>query len=203
MASSASVTYWLTQLKAGERAAAQPLWENYFRRLLARARHKLAGIPRRAADEEDVALSAFDSFCRAAEQGRFPQLHDRHDLWQLLVVITDRKASNLVQAERCQKRGEGKVLDEAALGQSQGNASEPPLAEVLSHEPSPEFAAELADEYCRLLDLLADPELQQVALAKMEGYSIDEIAEQLRVVPRTVKRRLHVIRLAWEQELKP
>ena len=36
----------------------------------------------RLADEEDVALSAFDSFCRGAEQGRFPRLDDRDDLWQ-------------------------------------------------------------------------------------------------------------------------
>jgi hypothetical protein len=56
-----------------------------------RARHKLRGVPRRAADEEDVALSAFDNFCRAAEHGRFPDLADRDDLWQLLLVLTDRK----------------------------------------------------------------------------------------------------------------
>ena len=70
MASEGSVTSWLDQLKAGDTAAAQPLWEAYFRRLVALARGKLQGAPRRAADEEDVALSAFDSFCRGAEQGR-------------------------------------------------------------------------------------------------------------------------------------
>jgi DNA-directed RNA polymerase specialized sigma24 family protein len=202
MSSPDSVTYWITQLKAGERAAAQPLWENYFRRLLARARHKLAGIPRRAADEEDVALSAFDSFCRAAEQGRFPQLHDRHDLWQVLVVITDRKASDLVQFERCQKRGEGKVLDEAALDKPHEDAAASPLAEILSREPSPEFAAQVAEECRRLLGLLQDAELQHIAIAKMEGYTIEEIAERLGVVPRTVKRRLQLIRRTWEQELQ-
>jgi hypothetical protein len=67
MSSPGSVTCWIQQLKAGERAATQALWESYFQRLVARARRQLAGVPRRAADEEDVALSAFDSFCRAAE----------------------------------------------------------------------------------------------------------------------------------------
>jgi len=43
------------------------------------------------------------------------------------------------------------VLDEAALGQPQGNAAESPLAEILSREPSPEFAAQVAEEYRRLL----------------------------------------------------
>jgi hypothetical protein len=72
-----SVICWISQLKAGERQAAQALWERYFRQLVVRARQKLRGLPRRAADEEDVALSAFDKFCRAAEQGRFPDLADR------------------------------------------------------------------------------------------------------------------------------
>src|SRR6516165_10866377 len=104
-----SVTCWITQLKAGERAAAQPLWEGYFRQLVARARRQLQGVPLRAADEEDVALSAFDSFCRAAENGRFPDLSDRDDLWQLLLLLTDRKAIDLARRERSGKRGGGKV----------------------------------------------------------------------------------------------
>jgi DNA-directed RNA polymerase specialized sigma24 family protein len=199
MSSPGSVTYWITELKAGDRAATQPLWENYFRRLVARARQKLAGVPRRAADEEDVALSAFGSFCRAAEQGRFPQLHDRHDLWQLLVVITDRKAGALAKSERRQKRGGGKVVNEAGLQGPHGDRSS--LAEIMSQEPSPEFAAQVAEECRRLFGLLDDAELQRIAVARMEGYTVDEIAEQLGVVPRTVKRRLQLIRQIWEQEL--
>src|SRR6266849_1284350 len=168
MSSSGSVTFWIRELKAGGRAATQPLWENYFRQLVARARHKLAGVPRRAADEEDVALSAFGSFCRAAEQGRFPHLDDRQDLWQLLMVITDRKASDLANFERRQKRGGGKVLDEAGLQGPHADAGQLPLAEIMGQEPSPEFAAQVADECRRLLGLLEDAELQRVAVAKME-----------------------------------
>ena len=33
-----------------------------------------------------MALSAFDSFCRGAEQGRFPDLNNRNDLWGMLVL---------------------------------------------------------------------------------------------------------------------
>ena len=97
MSSGDSVTQWIDQLKAGERDAVQKLWEAYFERLVALARQKLRGAPRWAADKEDVALSAFDSFCRAAERGRFPQLSDRDDLWHLLVVLTARKACDLLR----------------------------------------------------------------------------------------------------------
>jgi len=146
MESPGSVTFWINQLKAGNQAAAQPLWEAYFRQLVARTRQKLAGAARRSADEEDVVLGAFDSFCRAAAQGRFPRLNDRNDLWQLLIVLSDRKARNLVNRERRQRRGEGKVLDEAALGPDGERAAGPALAEAVGRDPSPADVAQVAEE---------------------------------------------------------
>src|SRR4051794_24633865 len=74
MSSTGSVTHWLDHLQAGDPTAAEKLWDSYFQRLVALARARLQGVPRSAADEEDVALSAFDSFCRGAQRGRFPQL---------------------------------------------------------------------------------------------------------------------------------
>ena len=123
-----SVSRWLQLLGNGEQEAAQPLWERYFQRLVALARAQLRGTPRRAADEEDVALSAFNSFYRGTEAGRFPRLHHRDNLWQLLVVITARKAARLRTHERRQKRGGGALLDEAALGEEAGFPSQGAVA---------------------------------------------------------------------------
>ena len=109
MASDQSVTYWIGQLKAGDAQAAQQLWERYYTRLVRLAQQKLQPLPRRAADEEDVALSAFHSFCNGVDKGRFPQLNDRDDLWQILVTLTGWKAANLKKHERAAKRGGGKV----------------------------------------------------------------------------------------------
>jgi DNA-directed RNA polymerase specialized sigma24 family protein len=201
MSYTGSVTCWINQLKAGQREAAQPLWERYFEKLVARSRDKLAGRPRGAADEEDVALSAFDSFCRAAEQGRFPDLADREGLWRLLLALTERKAIDLVRRERRRKRGGGKVLDEAGFLQQSSPSEEGPLERIPDPGPSPAFAALVAEECQRLLRLLADAELQSVAVRKMEGYTIEEIAEKNGVAPRTVRRKLQRIRHLWEQEL--
>jgi DNA-directed RNA polymerase specialized sigma24 family protein len=203
MSSAGSVTHWLGRLKAGDPAAAQPLWEAYFQRLVERARRKLAGRPRPAADEEDVALSAFDSFCRGAGLGRFPRLDDRHDLWQLLVVIADRKAIDLVQHERRAKRGGGRAPEQEALAAAGSSAGGSLLAGAQSPEPTPAFAAEVAEELQHLLDSLGDAELRSVALWKMEGYTVAEIAAWLGCVPRTVDRRLRLIRDIWEQEMNP
>src|SRR5689334_17570263 len=109
MASARSVTYWIRELQAGNHLGAQKLWEGYFRRLVKFARAKLKNRPWGVADEEDVALCAFDSFFRGAKRGRFPQLSDRDDLWQLLVMITGRKVADLVEQECRKKRGGGKT----------------------------------------------------------------------------------------------
>ena len=94
-----------------------PSGEAYFHRLVALARDRLRGTPRRAADEEDVALAAFDSFYRRAERGQFPKLEDRDDLWQLLFVLTVRKAIDLTRREARQP-GRG------ARGRSPGEQAE-------------------------------------------------------------------------------
>src|SRR5262249_3964595 len=147
--------------------------------------------PRRTADEEDVALSAFASFCEGAEHGRFPQLADRDNLWRLLVVLTVRKARPLLRGEGRKKRGGGVAPGGAGVGGVRGR------------EPTPEFAAQVADECRRLLGLLGDADLKQVAVAKMEGYSNDEIARRLGCAPRSVGRRLQVIRTLWEEASAP
>lgn len=191
--SQGSVTCWITQLQAGDQTAAGPLWGRYFERLVALARVRLLRAPRRAADEEDVALSAFHSFCRAAEQGRFPKLDDRDDLWRLLVLLTTRKAAHLVRDGNRLKRGGG------ARGVRAGE-DEVDLDLLAGAEPGPELVAEVAEECCRLLSRLEDDTLRSVVLWKMEGYTNEEIAVQLACVPRTVERKLRLIREIWEVE---
>lgn len=193
---SGCVTIWLEQLKAGDPTAAQPLWDGYFARLVALARARLRSLPRAAADEEDVALSAFDSFCRGAGEGRFPRLDDRDDLWQVLFVITTRKAIGLVRHASREKRG-GKAV--FAPSGSASDSTPSVLAEVAAAGPPPELAAEVAEECSRLLGLLGDGQLRQVAIWKMEGYTNEEIAGKLnRSVP-TVERKLAAIRAIWER----
>ena len=179
------VTHWLGRLRAGDPDAAGPLFETYFARLVGLARARLRAAPRRAADEEDVALSAFDSFCRGAEAGRFPRLDDRDDLWQVLLVLCSRKAADLARREGRLKRGGGR------------SAQELDPREVAGGGPSPEFAALVADECRHLLDQLGDDTLRQVAVWKLEGYTSAEIAARLGRAEGTVERKLALIRKAW------
>jgi DNA-directed RNA polymerase specialized sigma24 family protein len=197
-----SVTHWIRRLEAGEQAACQKLWEGYFRRLVGLVRKRLQWVPRSATDEEDVALSAFDSFFRRAREGRFPRLLDRHDLWQLLVLIAGRKASNLARHERQEKDGGGRVRHASALpgdGSEEGTF----FADLIGREPEPALAAQVVEEYARLLDRLGDDKLRSVAVWKLEGYTNGEIAAKLGRAPATIERKLRRIRDAWEKEVTP
>lgn len=197
-----SVTGWLGALKEGDPEAVQPLWERYYTKLVGLARGKLQQRRRNGAaeDEEDAALSAFHSFCDGAARGRFPKLGDRDDLWKLLVVITARKISAQAQREGRLKRGAGRVIGEGVLAGDDSSSPGGPLDLLPGPEPTPEFAAQVAEEVQRLLDALDDDQLRKIAVDRMEGYTTDEIAERLGCARRTVARRLDLIRKAWESE---
>jgi DNA-directed RNA polymerase specialized sigma24 family protein len=195
MTQEGSVSRWLGPVQAGDPAAAQQLWQRYFLTLVEMARKRLRLAAPRAADAEDVALSAFDSFCRSARDGRFPQLQDRDDLWRLLVVITTRKVSHLLRDEAREKRG-GAARAAAAHGDDESAL----LEQALSREPTPELAAQTTEEFSRLLVLLGDDQLRQVAVWRMEGHTVEEIADRAGCAPRSVKRKLQAIRTLWAHE---
>jgi DNA-directed RNA polymerase specialized sigma24 family protein len=186
-------------LRGGDLEAAQPLWERYFARLVrvARIRLRTKSCSTAAEDEEDAALSAFDSFCRAVTNDRFPQLDDRGDLWRILVALTERKVADQRRRARRLKRGGSRVsagADVSASGFDDGRAG---LIGIASRAPAPQFAVEFAEQCRCLLEVLHDAELRQVAVWRLEGHTVDEIAARLGCARRTVARRLELIRTLW------
>ena len=74
------------------------------------------------------------------------------------------------------------------------------LAQVVGREPTPEFAAQVAEEYQRLFDKLPDKGLRTIAQGHMEGLTVAEIAARAGRSARTVARKLSLIRELWRQE---
>lgn len=201
MSDTSTVTEWIERLKQHDDDAVGRLWTRYIDRLIRLARSKLGQTPRRGSDEEDVVISAFDSFVRGARQRRFSQLRDRTDLWQVLVLITERKAISQRRRELSQKRGGGRVRGESALLRPSSSQSHPLGVEAIAaQEPTPEFAFQVTERFQQLLTSLGDDELRQIALAKMEGYTNQESAGRMDLTLRTVERRLRLIRSIWQEE---
>jgi DNA-directed RNA polymerase specialized sigma24 family protein len=199
LSASGSITALVERLKGGDHEAVRLLWQRYYPRLVALARKKLQGAPRRVADEEDAALSAFDSFCRRAERGQFPDLKDRDGLWALLVVLTARKVADQVKHDRRDKRGGGQVRGDSALAAAAGAAGPAGFDNLAGDDPTPEEAALLAEEVEALLGRLSDPAVRQVAVCKLEGYSNADIAGRQGCSVPTVERRLAIIRRLLQQ----
>ena len=199
-----SVSRWLDGLREGNDADVQRLWDRYFQRLVNLASARLPGHARRVTDEEDVALSAFHSFCDRVGRGQFPQLADRDDLWRILVTITVRKvaesraAPDAAQARR--RRGARPVGQWWVTTRStQG------MTRVLSsREPTPEVGRPVRRG-------LRTPARQargrrhsdRSPCEDSRATSREEIAAELGTSVRTVDRKLILIRLMWQEELSP
>jgi RNA polymerase sigma factor (sigma-70 family) len=197
-----SVTQWIEALKEGDDAAAARLWQRYYKRLVGLAYQKIRARPRRAADEEDVVVDAFQSFCQRTKENRFPDLKDRNDLWRLVVRITERKAFDQLRAQSRKKRGSGRVSGESALMRPDQSGITAGIDRVSAPEPTPQLAAEMAESMNRLFASLDDDELRAIAQKKLEGYTNEEIAAQIgRSLP-TVERRLKMIREIWSEGLR-
>jgi DNA-directed RNA polymerase specialized sigma24 family protein len=183
-----SITVWIRRLETGDPEAAERLWKSYFPRMVRSARWRLQGFQSRLADEEDIALSAFKSFCRAS--GNLQQLSDRVSLWPFLLTLVARKASRLVRHEKRSKRF-GKLA-------AAPDGMEALMNEIPGREPPPDLVNQMRDECQSLFDRLPDESLRVVAGMKLEGYTNGEIARHLGCGHRTVERKLQVIRQLWQ-----
>jgi RNA polymerase sigma factor (sigma-70 family) len=188
----ASVSTWIAQLRHGDNDAAQRIFERYVQRLACLAADRLRNRPKRGADEEDLVLAAFEEFVDRARLGKFPKLRDRDDLWQILLLTTDRRAVDHFRREIAYSRH---VKGESALATPCASASaDLPLAGVTAREPTPEEAAAFTDDVAALLDRLQDDELRSIVGYRLAGYTDNEISQRLQCSLRTVERRLKEIR---------
>ena len=180
------ITQWLEQVKDGDDQALEQLWHVYFLQLVRLARKQFASAAKTVSDEEDIAQHAILSFYIRARDGQFPELNDREGLWKLLISITLNKARAVVRKEH--RRRELWQREMSGIHFREGT-------------PSPEFAAEFADRFQYLLDCLNDDLLRRVAVAKLDGYSNQEIAQQNAKSVPTIERKLRLIREIWVSEI--
>jgi RNA polymerase sigma factor (sigma-70 family) len=196
-----SVTEWIGRLKAGHEDAIQKLWDRYSATLAELARKNLGDLPKTVTDEEDIAQSVFHSICRGAAAGRFADLNSRVELWWLLLAITRQKTVNHFRRETAKKRGIGRVETESALVDRAEGDRPFSMDDLISSVPSPDFLLMLEEQYQSLLAGLRDDTLRKIAVLRVEGYTVAEIAARLEISVRAVERKLHGIRVQWANEM--
>ena len=195
-----SISRLFADLKAGRCEAADELWALYFDRLVQVAKHRLSTVPKRVADEEDVALSVFKSLCAGATRGRFAEHVRRDDLWRLLLHLTRQKTVDYIREQTRQKRGGGDVRGESVFLNAATDSSMGGIDQYVGDEPTPEFLAIMNEEHTRLLDSLPDDILRDIAVRRMQGDSNEDMAAALNLSVRSVERKLSLIRVRWQRE---
>jgi RNA polymerase sigma-70 factor (ECF subfamily) len=199
MCTTGSVTRLIIDLRSDEPAvrelAARLVWQRYFQELLTLARSHLSARIRGRENEEDVLQSMYKSFFLRQRQGGF-DLASRDELWKLLVQITLRKARNTANHHLQAKRD---IRREAGDAVPMNDTGEPGsfLDQIETVDPTPVEAALLNEALERGFMALREPELRRIAQKKLEGFTNQEIADELRCTLRTVERKLERIRTYW------
>lgn len=183
------------QTTRDEEACAK-LWESVYERIVMFARGRLTPKSQRVADEEDIALSAMNSFFRAAEAGRFKSLTNRDELWRILITVMARKAQAFQQRQAAEKRGDGLVRGDSVFGFTpEGRVGG--INSIADPADPHRFVDELLGECRERIESLPDEILRAIAVRRMEGFEVTEIAAELNLSVATIKRKLARIRDLW------
>lgn len=182
-----SVTHWFIQLRKQDPRAAQELWNRLFQRLAAIAKSKIRTA--RLLDHEDLAIGVMTSLYQSAERGTLPSIHDRKDLWRILLARLRNDCLDQARHDKAIKRG--------------GQFHQLELDQILSYpskqsEGAPDIFVELQDHYDHLIQMLPNDQLRSIAIEKLRGLSNDEIACKLEVTSRTIQRKLSLIWTFWQ-----
>ncbi|XZE55096.1 sigma-70 family RNA polymerase sigma factor [Planctomycetaceae bacterium SH139] len=193
-----SVTYYMNQLREGNRDATEELWQRFYSRLVRLAHNRMKAKFRRVTSEEDVATIAIAECFKSLEEGRFPDLEGRGDLWALLALITERRALNEIRRQTSQKAGGGKVHGESIFLKADETHPQG-INGIPGKEPTPEYVDQFGITVSELLAGLND-QLRQIAVLKMQGYTNKEISKQVKVSIATVERKLAILREKLSQD---
>lgn len=186
-----TITVWFEQLRRGDPDAAAKLWDRFFDRLVIASRAQMRNANRRVADEEDIAAGVMAALCVCADRGKLPMIDDRESLWRMLLAWTRHDIADQIRDDRRIKRGGGHVRGESVFESGEG------IGGVADQVVEPELLVQIQEQYQKLLDTLPDDLLRTIAIRKLEGYRTPEIAAELGVTPRTIQRKLDLIRAHW------
>ena len=188
--SDATISDCFRRMAEGDPDAVAAIWEHFFPRLLGLAKVTMAGQRQAAYDPLDAVASAMTTFWKRAQRGEFGKRKNRDELWNLLATITKRKALKAIEREQTLKRGGRRArytLEEAA------GAENFELQRVLERIPAQEFDIWCAD----LFALLPDDRLRSIALLRLLGHTIQEIAHLQGSSLSAVERKMRRVRIIW------
>ncbi|MFM7165790.1 MAG: ECF-type sigma factor [Planctomycetaceae bacterium] len=188
-----SVTQWICDAKSNPSGDSfVRLWHRYMKMVARIATSHLSLSLRRFVDGEDIASEVFSELSSGFEDGRFHHLDDRDDLWQILVVLTERRARHWYRRSQTEKRGGGKP--EFPIDQPAGSNDDLPFSQIADKGPTPQDAAYLSDELNNFLHTLPGDSYRRIAIDWLTGFTQQEIAHRHSIGVGSVERKLRIVR---------
>jgi RNA polymerase sigma-70 factor (ECF subfamily) len=169
------------------------VFERFSRRLIGLARCHLELRLQHKVDPEDVVQSAYKSFFLRYGDGDLAA-EGWDGLWGLLSLITIRKCADRVRYYQT----EGRDMAREVGGQRSSDSAAAWLG-APGREPTPDEAIVLAETVEELLRCLNGDERTIVELS-LQGYSTQEISEQLGRAERSVRRLRERVRKQLQQQ---
>ena len=167
------------------------LFEQFANRLIGLARLHLDARLQHKIEPEDIVQSVYKSFLLRYGQTSLAD-QESAGLWSLLTVITLRKCADRVRYYKAERRD----ISREALPSTSDRPE--PWQQVIGREPTPDQAAVLAETVERVLEGLDEDERPIVELS-LQGYSTQEISDQLGRAERTVRRLRERVRKHLER----
>lgn len=179
--------------RQGDQDAARRIVERYCDRMLLLARRRISERLASRVDPDDILQSVFRTFFRRVKEGQFV-FEEQDDLCKLLMRITLHKTLRQVAFHRAAKRDPGQEV-------GQGEHHRERLLAVLDREPTAEATVAFLDQMEHFLGKL-DGETRRIIEMRVEGHSNEEIAKELGIYDRKIRRAVERVReLAREEGL--
>jgi RNA polymerase sigma factor (sigma-70 family) len=179
-------------MENGEDWAFTAFFNKHYDQLVQFAKKRLGSFPLRTFDEEDLAQSAMKSLFKNLRENRY-EAQNSIDIWKILITITKHKLVDRLRKHLAKKHGGGEVRGESIFGEGSGLHEQQDAKQHLT----PAAQVELIETTDLLFQLLEDKKTFSVAQFLLAGFSINDIAEELGCVRRTVERRIEHIRKVW------
>jgi RNA polymerase sigma-70 factor (ECF subfamily) len=180
-----SVESFVNSLRRGDPETVRKVFDSYVDRLVAMARKRISQRLASRIDAEDIVQSVFRTFFHRAAQGQFT-INAEDDVCKMLARITVHKTFRQIAHHQAGKRDAGREV-------GRGDDEQDVVVNLASREPAPEEAAALLDQLEHFLAQLR-PEDRQILELRMQGFSTLEIAQQLGITDRKIRRLMERIR---------
>ena len=176
-----SVTSLIDRLAQGDRSAIDPLWKRFWGRLTKRGQQLVHQNELRHGDEEDIAQVVFLDVMQRIADRKVKSVESRKHLWRLMELAAYHRAVDLFRQETADKRTQ--------------DLTDPPTYQE-AKDPPPGFFVSLEDDL-ESISSRVDGRSKTIVMMIYHGHSLAEVAERLQITPRTVQRKLALIRDAW------